>query len=136
MTLDELIAAVQPKSVVGEGGSREIAALCCDSRGVREGDVFFALRGENVDGHEHIPDALQKGAMAVVAELPGDDENRGEATWLQVRDGRVAMGIAADAYHGQPSSEIGVVGITGTNGKTTTTFLIASVLLLQQNQNA
>ena len=126
--LDELIAAVQPKSVVGGGGQREIAALCCDSRAVREGDVFFALRGEKVDGHEHIPDALQKGAAAVVAELPGDDENRGDATWLQVRDGRVAMGIAADAYHGHPSSEIGVVGITGTNGKTTTTFLAHHVV--------
>jgi UDP-N-acetylmuramoyl-L-alanyl-D-glutamate--2,6-diaminopimelate ligase len=128
MMLEELIAAVQPKSVVGEGGSREVAALRCDSRRVCEGDVFFALRGEKVDGHEHIADALQKGAAAVVAELPGDDENRGEATWLQVRDGRVAMGIAADAYYDHPSHEIGVIGITGTNGKTTTTFLTHHVV--------
>ena len=128
MTVDDLIAAVQPRSVVGEGGAREIAALRCDSRRVQEGDVFFALRGEKMDGHDHIPDALQKGAVAVVAELPGDDDNRGAAIWLQVRDGRVAMGTAADAYHGHPSSEIGVVGITGTNGKTTTTFLTHHVV--------
>jgi UDP-N-acetylmuramoyl-L-alanyl-D-glutamate--2,6-diaminopimelate ligase len=127
MTVDELIAALQPKTVVGSG-QKEIAALRCDSRLVQEGDVFFALRGAAVDGHDHIEDALNKGAVAVVAELPGDDANRGEATWLQVRNGRVAMGIAADAFHGHPSGDIGVVGITGTNGKTTTAFLTHHVV--------
>lgn len=123
MNMISLIDAMQPKSVLGDT-QQEVVSLRCDSRKVEPGDVFFALRGANVDGHEHIASALQKGAKMIVAEEPGDDQVRGDATWVQVRNGRLAMGTAADAFYGQPSSSLRVVGITGTNGKTTTAFLV------------
>lgn len=123
MTLTLLIDAMDPKSVLGDT-QLDVAALRCDSRKVGPGDVFFALRGASVDGHEHIASALENGAKVIVAEDPGDDETRGDATWLQVRNGRLAMGAAADVFYGQPSDSLAVVGITGTNGKTTTAFLL------------
>ncbi len=123
MILSDLVQAMQPKSVLG-GSDVEAGGLCYDSRRVAPGDVFFALRGAKVDGHEHIADAIGKGAGAVVSELPGDDDVRGDATWVQVRDSRIAMAAAADCFYGEPSKQLGVVGITGTNGKTTTAFLV------------
>ncbi len=123
MKLALLIDSMDPKSVLGDTQA-EVASLRYDSRKIEAGDVFFALRGVNVDGHEHIASALEKGAKVIVAEIPGDDESRGDATWIQVRDGRRAMGAAADVFYGQPSDSLGVVGITGTNGKTTTAFLV------------
>jgi len=123
MNLTLLIDAMDPKSVLGDT-QVDVVELRCDSRKVAAGDVFFALRGAQVDGHEHIESALKSGAKVIVAEKPGDDEQRGGATWIQVRDGRVAMGAAASAFYGQPSDSLEVVGITGTNGKTTTAFLV------------
>lgn len=123
MNLSDLTDAMQPKSVLGDT-QLDINMLCCDSRKVVPGSVFFALRGTKLDGHDHISQALEHGAAAIVAELPGDDDLRGDATWLQVLDGRVAMGAAADVFYGHPSHDLDVVGITGTNGKTTTAFLV------------
>ncbi len=123
MNLTSIIDAMDPKSVLGDT-QVDVAALRCDSRKVGAGDVFFALRGEQVDGHDHIGAALEAGAAAIVAEKPGDDESRGAATWIQVRNGRLAMGTAANVFYDRPSESLGVVGITGTNGKTTTAFLV------------
>jgi len=127
MKLTKITDAMNPKSVLGDT-QVEVASLRCDSRKVEEGDVFFALKGVHTDGHEHIASALEKGAVVIVSEAPGDDEMRGAATWIQVRNSRLAMGEAANAFYGSPSSSLKIVGITGTNGKTTTAFLVHHLL--------
>ncbi len=90
------------------------------------GAAFVAVRGEKADGADFVPQALARGAALVVAERPPAGE--GEVPWVQVRDGRLALALLGAEVAGQPSREIPVVGVTGTNGKTTTTYLLAAVL--------
>ena len=97
----------------------EIDAVCYDSRAVREGSLFAALRGEVTDGHKYIEKAILKGASAILAEeAPTDGGNR--VPWLLSGNSRIAMAEAAIAIQGNPSASLKVAGITGTNGKTTT----------------
>ncbi len=101
----------------------EITSLQQDSRKVDAGSVFFAVRGTVSDGHAFIGAALEKGAVAVVCEeLPGN--LLPGIAYLKVRDSSVAMGCMASAFYGNPSRELKLVGITGTNGKTTTVTLL------------
>lgn len=104
----------------------EITGLCYDSRQARPGALFFALRGEKVDGHDFISQAAQRGAVAVLMEevrpLPA-----GVAGYL-APGGRRTMALAAAAFHGDPTADMTVVGVTGTNGKTTVTYLMEAVL--------
>lgn len=100
--------------------------MTCDSRRVRPGTLFFALHGATVDGHGFIPAAVQSGATAVVLEdvtcVPQG------IPWIRVTDGRAAMAQMAAEFYGNPTLGLPLVGITGTNGKTTTTYLIESIL--------
>ena len=90
------------------------------------GAAFVAIRGEKADGVDFVPQAVARGAALVVAEAPSP---AGAAVpWVQVRDGRLALALLGAAVAGHPSREIPVVGVTGTNGKTTTTYLLAAVL--------
>ena len=102
-----------------------IRSLAIDSRAVTPGAIFFALRGEQTDGHRYIDDAVRRGAIAVVSEeritLP---EN---VTAIVVADSALALSKIADAFYGSPSRQITVAGVTGTNGKTTVTQMIASI---------
>ncbi|MFA7537020.1 MAG: UDP-N-acetylmuramoyl-L-alanyl-D-glutamate--2,6-diaminopimelate ligase [Desulfuromonadales bacterium] len=104
----------------------EISGLFYDSRLVEPGGLFFALRGAQVDGHRFIAQAVDRGAVAVVVEeevsLPA-----GVAGFL-VENARQAMALAAAAFYRDPTADMTVIGITGTNGKTTTTYLLESVL--------
>jgi len=104
----------------------EISGITCDSRAVKPGMLFFALRGTNTDGHRYIPAAVAAGAAAVLLEdaslAPAD------LPWLQVADGRSAMGLVSAAFYGDPTARLPLIGITGTNGKTTTTYLIEGIL--------
>ncbi len=104
----------------------EVAGLAYDSRQVEPGGLFFALRGEKADGHQFIEQAIQRGAVAVVMEeerpLPP-----GVAGFL-AENGRRVMALAAAAFYGDPTADMTVVGVTGTNGKTTTTYLLEAVL--------
>jgi UDP-N-acetylmuramoyl-L-alanyl-D-glutamate--2,6-diaminopimelate ligase len=104
----------------------DITDLCHDSRQVRPGALFFALRGEQADGHQFIPQALERGAAAIVMEretpLPAG------VAGILVDNGRRAMAQAAAAFFGDPTADMLVVGVTGTNGKTTTTYLLEAVL--------
>ena len=101
----------------------EVMSLQQDSRKVEAGSVFFAVRGTVSDGHAFIESALGKGAVAVVCEeLP--EVLRPEVCYLKVKDSSVAMGYMASAFYGNPSRELKLVGITGTNGKTTTVTLL------------
>ncbi len=96
-----------------------------DSRQAGQGSLFVAIRGELFDAHKFIPQVMQQGAVGVISELERPADFAG--AWIQVENVRRAMALAAAAVHHHPSRELQLVGITGTNGKTTTAYLIASI---------
>jgi UDP-N-acetylmuramoyl-L-alanyl-D-glutamate--2,6-diaminopimelate ligase len=122
--LDELAAVAGGARVVGDG-SVEIESLAYDSRKVGPGTLFFCVPGEKVDGHEFAAAAVEAGAAGLVVER----ELGGlEVAQVVVPDARAAMAPVAARFWGDPTRELRVVGITGTNGKTTTAFLVREVL--------
>jgi len=120
MRLDELIAAGD----AGQGTAVEITGLAYDSGEVRPGSLFFCVKGFQRDGHNFAAQAVERGAAALVVERPlslGVPE-------VVVPSVRAAMGPAAVRFYGDPSAQLEVVGVTGTNGKTTTAFLLKALL--------
>ena len=105
---------------------QEVSGLCYDSRKAGSGEVFFATPGEKADGHSYIADAVRRGVAAVVVSRDGNWPR--PAASLRVKDVRYSMGLWAAHFYGRPSAKIRLVGVTGTNGKTTLTYLIESVL--------
>jgi UDP-N-acetylmuramoyl-L-alanyl-D-glutamate--2,6-diaminopimelate ligase len=103
---------------------RPLTHLTDDARAVRPGSIFVARRGFAADGHDFIPEAVARGAAVLVAERPV----RAAPPVCRVPDGRRALSSLADAWWGHPSRRLRVIGVTGTNGKTTTTWLLASIL--------
>lgn len=104
----------------------DISEICFDSRKVRPGSIFIATRGTQVDGHEFIPSAVSSGVVAIVCDkIPLIPEPG--ITYLKVRDTTVALGQMASSFYGNPSAKLKLVGITGTNGKTTTATLLYSL---------
>ncbi|MCB1235809.1 MAG: UDP-N-acetylmuramoyl-L-alanyl-D-glutamate--2,6-diaminopimelate ligase [Verrucomicrobiae bacterium] len=120
MQLADILRSVHIKSVSGSLET-EIDSLCHDSRRAGEGALFFALPGVKTDGSGFIGQAVEAGAAAVVSEKPYPAES--SVPWIQVTDARRAMARAAAEFYGHPSRDFPVIGITGTNGKTTTAFL-------------
>jgi UDP-N-acetylmuramoyl-L-alanyl-D-glutamate--2,6-diaminopimelate ligase len=127
MKLQTLIDALPRTAVIGSADG-EVTGLADDSRRVGAGDVFVAVRGGAVDGHDYCGKALEAGAAAVVAEGPAPADLKPGAAWVMVPDSREALGILADCWHGNPSESLRVVGVTGTNGKTTTAFLLHAIM--------
>src|SRR5947209_1702040 len=123
MDLERVIAALAPREVVGRAPV-EVADLAYDTRAVAPGALFFCVRGANVDGHELAPQALEAGAAALVVERPV----AAQVPQLVVVDSRAAMAVAADVFFGHPTHELDVVGVTGTDGKTTTAHLVYAIL--------
>lgn len=126
MKLKELIRTVQPTQINGST-DREITGVDIDSRRVQEGHLFIAMRGTQADGHAYIPAAIGQGARAVVCEeLPTqtDGEAAGAVTYIVVKDSEEAAGRIATLFYGDPTSKLELVGVTGTNGKTTTATLL------------
>ena len=104
----------------------EVLSLAYDSRRVRPGSLFFAISGEKADGHNFIPAALERGALAIVSERPAPVELA--SRWVCVPRIRRALADASRAFYGHPDAPLQLIGITGTNGKTTTAFLLESIL--------
>ena len=104
MKLGQIIKSSGASILVGSEGT-EIVSICCDSRKVKEGSAFIAVKGYNGDGHDYIEEALRNGAVAVI-----DADRKGFA-------------LCADNFYAHPSGRLNLIGITGTNGKTTTVTL-------------
>ncbi len=125
-TLSELVRHLAAAGEVLHAPANDpaVSGLTLDSRAVVPGDVYFAIRGSQSDGHAFLPDAVRRGAVAVVLEADADLP----VPRVVVRDGRRAARIAAREWYGNPSAEMTLVGVTGTNGKTTTTALTRHLL--------
>jgi UDP-N-acetylmuramoyl-L-alanyl-D-glutamate--2,6-diaminopimelate ligase len=123
MEIDQLIAALEPSDVLGPAPV-EIAELAYDARAVGPGSLFFCVPGTRADGHEFATDAVANGAVALVVERPLELD----VPQLVVPSARAAMPVAADEFFGRPTDELQVAGVTGTNGKTTTAFLLYAIL--------
>ncbi len=132
MRLSELVSALPEPPAWTRGSDAEpdpvIRGVCVDSRAVAPGDLFIALRGHQVDGHRYLAQALELGAAALLVEqLPAELDLRGR-TALRVPDSRRALAPVATRFFGSPACELTLVGVTGTNGKTSVSYLVESIL--------
>ncbi|MGH7817021.1 MAG: Mur ligase family protein, partial [Candidatus Binatia bacterium] len=125
MRLKEFLTLGEVEEAAGEL-DQEVTGLTYDSRQVSAGQVFFAVAGEKSDGHNFIADTVKRGAAAFVYSKRGNWPRAAAA--VRVRDVRRAMGLWAAHYYQRPSQNLKLVGVTGTNGKTTLTYLIESML--------
>ena len=134
MTVDQVLRALEPVAAVDQralfawrdGLRQECTGVAYDSRSVTPGTVFVALRGLKKDGAEFAEQAIAAGAAAVVCERAA--AGRANVPWISVADARLALALLAAEFNGHPSQQMRVVGITGTNGKTTTAYLLSAIL--------
>ena len=125
MKLKEILTSIHPVKITGNQDI-EITGVDIDSRQVGSGHLFMAMRGTQTDGHAYIPAAIEKGAIAILCEeLPA--ELNEEITYIQVTDSEDAVGKVATAFYGDPTSKMELVGVTGTNGKTTIATLLYNI---------
>lgn len=122
MKLSEILEQISPLSVTGDGGAIEIGSLTSDSRKCTAGTLFVAVRGFSSDGNDYIPAAIAAGASAIITEDPSRVPEGFPCA--AVASARKALALAADAFYRHPSRRLRLVGITGTNGKTTTVTLL------------
>jgi UDP-N-acetylmuramoyl-L-alanyl-D-glutamate--2,6-diaminopimelate ligase len=125
MRLGDLLTGLKARRVFGDLDT-DILGLAYDSRRVSAGDLFFAIRGTRQDGNRFMPKAIAKGAAAVVSAL--DPVQAVAMPWIQVNDERAAMAAIAGNFYGHPTKDLHLIGVTGTNGKTTTTYIVESIL--------
>jgi len=125
MRLREFLALEEVEEAEGNL-DQEVTGLAYDSRRLRAGEIFFAIPGEKFDGHEFIPQALRTGAAGVVVAHKGNWPQG--TTWIRTKEVRRTMGLWGAYFYGRPSRRMKLVGITGTNGKTTVTYLVESIL--------
>ena len=122
MDLERLVTALGPLEVRG-GAPTDVTDLAYDTRSVVPGALFFCVRGEQADGHEFAAEAIDRGAAALVVERPLDLR----VPQLVVPSSRAALAVAADEFFGRPTEDLLLAGVTGTNGKTTTAFMLHSI---------
>ncbi len=117
------LTSVDPAPLMDAPGV--VTGVAYDSRAVAPGQVFVALKGQHADGTSFARQAIERGAAAIVSEQPAPEGVR--VPWTVVGDARLALAVLSVAFYGDPSREMRVIGITGTNGKTTTAYLVASI---------
>ena len=138
MLLKDLIADLRLRDIFGNSDV-EIKGIAYDSRRVSKGDIFVCIKGFKTDGHNYLEQALKNGAVAVIAEKKLDIY----VPVIVVDDSRKALAHCSSVFYNKPSSKFKLIGVTGTNGKTTTTYLVKSILeskgakvgLIGTNQN-
>ena len=129
MKLGDLLSVLGEQVTLPPGErDREVLDIAHDSRNVKPGSLFVAVRGFHSDGHQFIPQAAQQGATAILAEERAGGTALPDVPLIIVDDSRKALALLADAFYGHPSRRLRLVGITGTNGKTTTTYLVKSII--------
>ena len=122
MNLNDIISSIRPVSVIGPTNI-DITGVDIDSRQVKPGHLFVAIKGTQVDGHQFIPKAIEAGATAVICEAMPDTKADG-VTYIEVKSASEAVGPAATTFYGNPTKKMKLVGVTGTNGKTTIATLL------------
>ena len=122
MELSEMLKAVRPVEIVGRQ-DKDITGVNMDSRKVEAGNLFVAVKGTQADGHAYIGKAIELGATAVVCEMM-PEERPENVTFIVVKDSESAVGRLATVFYGDPTSKLLLVGVTGTNGKTTIATLL------------
>jgi UDP-N-acetylmuramoyl-L-alanyl-D-glutamate--2,6-diaminopimelate ligase len=127
MKLAELLEDNDIQEVSGDTAG-DITDICYDSRKCAKNSLFVAIRGLSYDGHNFITHAIEKGARYIVHEEDVSPEQKTEATFIRVLDSRRALGKLGKMFYKNPSSELSLVGVTGTNGKTTVTYFLESIL--------
>ena len=131
MKLSALLAGLPPSSLGSTSSSSAevvISAVTSDSRRVESESLFVAVPGVDRDGHVYIPDALKRGTAAIVGQRPVSEVETGHVPYIQVRDSREALAWLSAAWHGFPARKMRVIGVTGTDGKTTTVRLISAIM--------
>ncbi len=126
MKIKDLISSINPLQITGEL-NRDVTSIIYDSRQVKEGSLFICIKGFKFDGHDFINRAVQNGAVAVLIEKELNKYKR-DITYIQVKDSRETMADLAATFYNYPQEKLNLIGVTGTNGKTTTTYLIKAIL--------
>ncbi|MFH1779342.1 MAG: Mur ligase domain-containing protein, partial [Candidatus Omnitrophota bacterium] len=126
MKLKELLKSVEYESPDLDIDDIEIEGIACDSRAIKRGYLFIAIDGTKLDGHKFANEAIDRGAIAVVVQK--DVVLSDGFPKIYVKDSRVALAKIANEFYGRPSEKIKCIGITGTNGKTTISYLMDSIL--------
>jgi UDP-N-acetylmuramoyl-L-alanyl-D-glutamate--2,6-diaminopimelate ligase len=127
VALAEVFAGIEANVPVS-AQSLMVQGIACDSRKVAVGQLFFALHGVKDDGNQYVQDAIKRGAIAIASASAAPPELPANVTWIRIPDSRKSLALAAANFFGHPANALQLIAVTGTNGKTTTTFLIDSVL--------
>src|SRR5579864_6141947 len=132
MNFSELLHGLD---VPPQGSNPQILGLDYDSRRVKPGWLFVAMHGEATDGNRYIDAALKNGAVAVATDSPAEQPRSG-ISWAVIPHGRRALAQLSANFYGRPAEKLKITGITGTNGKTTTSFLLESILNFSGRKSA
>ena len=132
MELTQLLNSVKAIQVIGEVQRKDVSGIYYDSRNVIKNSIFVAIKGYRTDGHHFILDAIDNGAIAIILEdnssIPDDVFILGKIAKILVKNSRIALAEISNSFFKEPSRKLKLIGITGTNGKTTTSYYIKSIL--------